>query len=60
LTAEVCDDGIGFTAETADHGEQGHGQGLPSLYERASRLGGTLQVESTLGGGTRLHLRVPL
>ncbi|HEV7425010.1 MAG TPA: ATP-binding protein [Thermoanaerobaculia bacterium] len=60
LTAEVCDDGMGFIPDTAGHGEQRQGQGLRSMYERASRLGGTLQVESTIGAGTRLHLRVPL
>ncbi|MFN8635758.1 MAG: sensor histidine kinase [Chloroflexota bacterium] len=52
---EVADDGVGF--EAALHG--GGGFGLPGMRERAARLGGTLQVESAPGAGTRVRVEVP-
>ena len=52
---EVADDGIGFEPELRNGG----GFGLPGMRERAERLGGTLQVESTTGTGTRVCVEVP-
>jgi signal transduction histidine kinase len=34
--------------------------GFASMRERASLVGGTLQIESAPSGGTRVHLRVPM
>jgi len=51
-TLEVADDGVGF--EPSLRGAEGFG--LPGMRERAARLGGTLQVNSSPGAGT--HLRV--
>jgi PAS domain S-box-containing protein len=56
LTLEVSDDGVGFAAGGDFPGHLG----LRSMRERASRLGGTLRVESTAGGGTRIRARIPL
>jgi signal transduction histidine kinase len=53
LLAEVADDGRGFGPETAP------GVGLVSMRERAEALGGTLELESAPGEGTRVRLRVP-
>jgi signal transduction histidine kinase len=33
--------------------------GLRSMRERASRLGGALEVDSSSGKGTRLRARIP-
>jgi signal transduction histidine kinase len=33
--------------------------GLRSMRERASRLGGTLEVETAPGRGTRIRARIP-
>jgi signal transduction histidine kinase len=34
------------------------GLGLRGMRERAERLGGTLQIESALGAGTRIEVDV--
>jgi signal transduction histidine kinase len=52
---EVDDDGQGFTPGT-DHGG---GWGMRNLRERAASMGGTLDIESVLGEGTTVRLRVP-
>ncbi len=53
---EVRDDGLGFDPQGAFPGHLG----LHSMRERVSRLGGTLQIESAPGQGTRLAAQVPL
>ena len=54
-TLEVADDGVGF--EPSLRG--GDGFGLPGMRERAQRLGGTLDIESAPGAGTRVRVEVP-
>jgi signal transduction histidine kinase len=60
LTAEISDDGRGFTVQhqTPTNGRGGHG--LENMRQRVSQLGGRLSVESEPGRGTRLRLSVPL
>jgi two-component system sensor histidine kinase DesK len=41
-------------------GGNGNGNGLNGMRERVSALGGSLEVDSPVGRGTRLHIRVPL
>lgn len=53
---EIYDDGVGFDA-TGDF--PGH-LGLRSMRERAERLGGTLEVESTPGEGARIYTQIPI
>ncbi|HEY6641044.1 PAS domain S-box protein [Povalibacter sp.] len=56
LHLDVRDDGIGFdTANAVGSG----GLGLSSMRERAQILGGTLDVRSTPGRGTHLHVHLP-
>jgi PAS domain S-box-containing protein len=55
MTLEVHDDGGGFAAEGAFPGHLG----LRTMRERAKRLGGIMVVESALGVGTRIHVRIP-
>jgi signal transduction histidine kinase len=54
LDVEICDDGCGIPT--------GHrlGVGLTSIRERAAELGGTCEIEPRAGGGTCLHVRLPL
>jgi signal transduction histidine kinase len=52
LRVEVADDGVG--------GAQSGGTGLVGLLDRLATLDGTLQVESSPGGGTRLTALIPL
>jgi signal transduction histidine kinase len=53
----ITDDGIGFDV---DADRTGAHQGLDNLRERAERLGGRATVESRIGEGTRIMLRLPL
>jgi signal transduction histidine kinase len=55
FTLEVFDNGVGFDAQ---HDFPGH-LGLKSMRERASRLGGTLEVASVPGRGVHILARVP-
>jgi PAS domain S-box-containing protein len=53
----ISDSGRGFDSETA---MQGRGLGLMSMRERVLLVNGTIAVESTLEGGTTIHVCVPL
>jgi signal transduction histidine kinase len=56
LTLTVLDDGVGFDVKAA----WGTGLGLVSMGERLEAFGGTLEIRSTPGAGTRLEARVPV
>jgi len=58
LLIEVQDDGVGFVDDT-DRPLIARGLGLISVRERASRLGGTFNILSTPGQGTRLIVSLP-
>jgi len=59
LQVVIADDGQGFTP-----GRQGNGKsrplGLTSMRERVEALGGTFQVESRPGAGTRVTADIPI
>src|SRR3954469_13526813 len=55
IEIEVRDDGVGF-----EPGLVREGFGLVGMRERAALLGGTLDVESTRGSGTRVRAEIPL
>lgn len=55
---EIADDGVGFDPATALQ-EPGH-YGLIGLRERIRLAGGTLQIESAPGQGTRLLATLPI
>jgi PAS domain S-box-containing protein len=56
ITLDISDDGVGFDARNDFPGHLG----LHSMRERASRLGGTLRVQTAPGRGTRIWARLPL
>jgi signal transduction histidine kinase len=61
LEIEIEDDGKGFDpAGVADAAPSGRGLGLMGIRERLELLGGTAQIDSSPGQGTRVVLRVPL
>jgi two-component system CheB/CheR fusion protein len=57
LELKVKDFGVGFDLEAADNSE---GLGLISMQERARVAGGSFAVDSELGAGTTITVRVPL
>jgi signal transduction histidine kinase len=56
LVLTIGDDGVGFDVNTA----WDKGVGLVSMVERLEAIGGTLDIRSTAGEGTRLTAAVPL
>jgi signal transduction histidine kinase len=53
LCTEISDDGVGGASMT-------RGSGLRGLADRLDAIGGTLEVESPKGGGTRVRASVPI
>jgi len=56
LLAEVEDDGCGF----ASGAHRSTGLGLLGMRERSANAGGSLNIDSAPGQGTRIALRIPL
>ena len=54
----IEDDGVGFDAEHMS-GANDKGLGLVGIRERAALVGGTAEVESQPGEGTRVIVRIP-
>lgn len=54
---EIIDDGMGFDPAIAS---QNGGVGLRGIQERAQKLGGSLEIESTSGTGTHLTVKIPV
>ena len=70
VVVEVVDNGIGMSAEvlesvfepsftTKERGE-GSGIGLPSAETIVRSAGGTIELDSELGGGTTARVRLPI
>ena len=56
LILNISDDGVGFDVDKA----WGKGLGLISIAERLDAIGGTFEIHSRPGAGTRLHMTIPL
>lgn len=56
LKVTVEDDGKGFPT---DRLEEGTGMGLKVIRDRVELLGGRMEVESSVGQGTRVQIQVP-
>ena len=54
----IKDNGQGFAIKQPQTGAQGFG--LPTMCERANRLGGKMDINSGLGTGTEIRMTVPL
>jgi signal transduction histidine kinase len=57
LTVTLQDDGKGFDCSTVPSVADGH-FGLQGMRERMARIGGTMQIDSRVGGGTTLSATV--
>ena len=64
LSVSILDNGMGFDPEVwrdvSEHRASQVSLGLASMTERAKLLGGTLEIKSAKGSGTRLDLTIPL
>ena len=61
ITLEVEDDGVGFdVASVLDSADPRREWGVLGMRERASLMGGTLQVTSAPANGTRVRASIPL
>lgn len=59
VALEVVDDGVGFEPDDRQNGAAYAGLGLFGMQERAKLLGGTLDVQSKPGEGTRVNVEIP-
>ncbi|PWU12139.1 MAG: hypothetical protein C5B51_01280 [Terriglobia bacterium] len=60
LEAEVADNGCGFQLNAKGMPDQSRGLGLLGIRERVALAGGSLEIDSSPGRGTRIALRLPL
>jgi two-component system, NarL family, sensor histidine kinase UhpB len=60
VSLAVIDNGTGFDQDAALHGNGRLGVGLLSIKERVELAGGSVNIESAVGRGTRLYVVVPL
>jgi PAS domain S-box-containing protein len=56
----IADDGRGFDPYGVSEGDDGDRVGLVGMRERATLVGGELEMESSPGEGTTIYVRVPL
>jgi PAS domain S-box-containing protein len=55
IRLEISDDGVGFDSRDSRSGHYG----LNTMRERASELGGTLEIDSRMGAGTTIRAVIP-
>jgi signal transduction histidine kinase len=59
LRLTIEDDGPGFDPLAQRTGTRDGGLGIAGMRERLALLGGTLEIESTIGRGTTIYARIP-
>ena len=60
LHLTIEDDGKGFEPGSVQvRRGSDRGLGLISMKERSEHLGGSYRIESSIGGGTRIHIEIP-
>jgi len=59
LIVIIEDNGVGFDPAAVDGSSKMKGFGLVGMRERASLIGGTIEIESTPGEGTTIFVKVP-
>ena len=57
ITLEIIDNGKGFTFESQQF--KG-GNGLRNMSERTNLLGGLIEIKTSTGKGTHIHIEIPL
>lgn len=56
----VHDDGVGFDTPSVLSCKERSGLGLVGIRERLNAVGGTLQIDSVVGRGTELLVKIPV
>ncbi len=59
LIVTIEDDGQGFDMDDVLRGQNKKNFGLTTMHERADGIGGFLDVQTQIGGGTRISVGVP-
>jgi signal transduction histidine kinase len=59
LRCTIHDDGVGFSTSLTPP-DDNRGLGLAGMRDRVETLGGSLEIDSTPGGGTRVTIVVPI
>ena len=59
LVVSIQDDGQGFDMDAVLKGQNRKSFGLTTMQERATGIGGFLDVQTQIGGGTRISVSVP-
>lgn len=60
ICASITDNGRGFDLDRVYHPESpGRGFGIIGMKERVSLLGGKIDIQSSPGRGTQIHIKVP-
>ena len=60
ISISVHDNGVGFNYNPELLKMKESGFGLLSIHERIENIGGTLQIETAPGKGTKVVLKVPV
>lgn len=60
VSLAIIDNGKGFDTGARPRGDARRGVGLLSVKERVELAGGTVNIESAVGRGTRLYVVIPL
>jgi two-component system sensor histidine kinase UhpB len=60
LRCLVHDDGVGFDAPSVLSCKERSGLGLVGIRERLNAVGGTVQIDSAVGRGTELLVKIPV
>jgi two-component system sensor histidine kinase DegS len=61
LTILVSDNGKGYDLNQVENRDRGAGGfGLLGISERVKMLGGTQEIESKIGGGTTVLIKIPV
>ncbi|MEN6313361.1 MAG: GAF domain-containing sensor histidine kinase [Clostridiaceae bacterium] len=63
ITLDVADDGKGFEVtelKTKNYDHLKGGFGIQGIYERLELIGGSMDIQSTPGKGTVLHIHIPI
>lgn len=60
FSIEICDDGTGFDMELLDENKHQLGIGFRSMQSRAKMINATLSIDSIIGQGTRVQIKLPI